>query len=76
MLMNNNAGREARIHYLDGTFRLLAQGDYVRCAVTGTRIPLEQLRYWNVARQEPYVDATASLEGERRAGPASGHCWS
>lgn len=65
MLMNNG-GREARIHYMAGTFRLLAHGDYVRCAVTGARIPLDELRYWSVARQEPYADATASLEGERR----------
>lgn len=67
MLMNQG-GREARIHFLAGTFRLLAHGDYVRCAVTGTRIPLEELRYWNVERQEPYLDAAASLEGDRRAG--------
>jgi hypothetical protein len=65
MLMNQG-GREARIHYMAGTFRLLAHGDYVRCAVTGARIPLDELRYWSVARQEPYVDAAASLEGERR----------
>ena len=63
----NNGGREARIHYMAGTFRLLAHGDYVRCAVTGARIPLDELRYWSVARQEPYADATASLEGDRRA---------
>ena len=67
MLMNQG-GREARIHYMAGTFRLLAHGDYVRCAVTGARIQLEELRYWSVARQEPYVDAAASLEGEKRAG--------
>ena len=67
MLMNQG-GREARIHYLAGTFRLLAPGDHVRCAVTAMRIPLNQLRYWSVARQEPYADASASLEGERRAG--------
>lgn len=66
MLMNQG-GREARIHFLAGTFRLLAHGDYVRCAVTGTRIPLEDLKYWNVERQEPYADAAASLEGDRRA---------
>ena len=65
MLMNQG-GREARIHYMAGTFRLLAHGDYVRCAVTGARISLDELRYWSVARQEPYADATASLEGERR----------
>ncbi|MEO5641106.1 MAG: DUF2093 domain-containing protein [Sphingomicrobium sp.] len=67
-MLLNQGGREARIHYLAGTFRLLAHGDYVRCAVTGARIPLDELRYWSVARQEPYVDATASFEGERRAG--------
>ena len=67
MLMNQG-GREARIHYLAGTFRLLAHGDFVRCAITGARIPLDELRYWSVARQEPYADAEASLEGERRAG--------
>ena len=34
----------------------------------GASIPLDELRYWSVARQEPYVDAAASLEAERRAG--------
>ena len=67
MLMTG-AGRPARIHYLDSTFRLLSTGDHVVCAVTGARIPLDELRYWSVARQEPYADAAASLEAERRAG--------
>ena len=67
-MLLNQGGREARLHYMAGTFRLLAHGDYVRCAVTGVRIPLDQLRYWSVARQEAYADAAASLEGERRAG--------
>ncbi|MCJ7421399.1 DUF2093 domain-containing protein [Sphingomicrobium astaxanthinifaciens] len=60
-------GREARIHYDDATFRLIAHGDHVRCAVTGAKIPLAELKYWSVARQEAYVDAHASLEAERRA---------
>ena len=38
------------------------------CAVTGTRIPLHELRYWSVDRQEPYIDAEASLEAEKKAG--------
>ena len=65
MLMSGG-GREARIHYLAGTFRILATGDYVRCAVTGAAIPLEELVYWSVERQEPYVDAAASLAAEQR----------
>ena len=66
MLMTGG-GRTARVHYLPGTFRLLSDGDHVLCAVTGSPIALEELRYWSVARQEAYIDATASLEGECRA---------
>ena len=60
-------GRPARLHYLAGTFRILSDGDHVRCAVTGTPIPVEELRYWSVDRQEAYIDAAASLEAERKA---------
>lgn len=67
MLMSSR-GREARIKYLDGTYRLLAHGDYVTCAVTGAAIPLSQLCYWSVERQEAYADAEASLTAERAAG--------
>ena len=66
MLMSGS-GRAARVQYLPGTLRLLSDGDHVICAVTGVRIPLAELRYWSVARQEPYVDAEASLKAERAA---------
>ncbi len=65
MLMSNQ-GRAARLHYMAGTFRVLSPGDHVVCAVTGHRIALEDLRYWSVARQEPYATAEASVEAERR----------
>ena len=67
MLMTN-AGRAAKLHYLAGTFRVLSSGDHVICAVTGKAIPLEQLRYWSVARQEAYASAEASLHAEQRQG--------
>ena len=67
MLMSGS-GKPARVHYLPGTFRLLSDGDHVVCAVTGARIPLLELRYWSVERQEAYVDAAASLEAERETG--------
>ena len=67
MLMSGS-GRMARVRYLAGTFRLLSDGDHVLCAVTQTRIPLHELRYWSVERQEAYADADASAEAERRAG--------
>ena len=65
MLMTN-AGRAAKLHYLAGTFRVLSAGDHVICAVTGKSIPLDQLRYWSVARQEAYASAEASLQAEQR----------
>jgi len=66
MLMSGS-GKIARVHYLAGTFRLLSDGDHVRCAETNVMIALEELRYWSVERQEPYVDAAASLAAEKRA---------
>lgn len=53
--MVNVEGRAARIQYLPGSFRLLSPGDYVLCAITGVRIPLNQLRYWNADTQEAYA---------------------
>jgi hypothetical protein len=53
---------EAKVQYLDGDFRVISPGAYVRCAVTGTRIPLEDLKYWSVDRQEAYATPEAVLE--------------
>jgi len=53
---------EADVEYLDGEFRILRPGAFVRCAVTGTPIKLEDLRYWNVDLQEPYATPAAKLE--------------
>ena len=64
MLMSGS-GSPARVRYLPSTFRVLTNGDHVICAVTGARIPLHELKYWSVERQEPYVDAEASLKAEQ-----------
>ncbi len=53
---------EARVLYEDGTFEILEAGDYVICAVTGKRIPLSQLKYWSVERQEAYATPEAAME--------------
>lgn len=58
-------GLEARLDYLDGDYRIMRHGSFVRCAVTGQVIPLDQLRYWSVARQEAYASPEASLKRER-----------
>jgi hypothetical protein len=66
-MLVSGSGAPARVRYLHGTFRVLSSGDHVVCAVTGAAIPLQELRYWSVERQEPYIDAEASLEAEKRA---------
>lgn len=60
---------EAELEYLDGKFRVLRPGSFVRCAVTGEPIKLEDLRYWNVDLQEPYASPQAKLQrlGIKRA---------
>lgn len=60
--------RPAKLRYLDGDFQVVVPGSYVMCAITGQSIPLDELKYWNVARQEAYVDVAASVEAEKRAG--------
>lgn len=52
---------EAEVRYLDGEFRILRPGSFVRCAVTGQNIPLDELRYWSVDLQEAYVGPEAVL---------------
>jgi hypothetical protein len=57
-----SAGAEARVQYLDGEYRVLKPGMFVVCAVTGETIPLEDLRYWSVDRQEAYASPEAVMQ--------------
>ena len=61
-------GGEARLRYLDGDFQVLVPGAFVRCVVTGAEIPLDELRYWSVLRQEAYADAAAALQRYQQIG--------
>lgn len=58
---------EAKVKYLDSDFQVIAPGSYVLCAVTGRQIPLDELKYWSFARQEPYIDVEASVKREIEA---------
>ena len=44
----------AKIKYLPNNFQIIEKGDYVVCAISGKKITLENLTYWNVELQEPY----------------------
>jgi hypothetical protein len=53
---------EAQVQYLDGDFRVISPGTYVRCAITDARIPLDELKYWSVDLQEAYALPSAVLQ--------------
>jgi hypothetical protein len=53
---------EAQVRYLDGEFQVVSPGEFVRCAVTGQKIDLADLRYWSVELQEAYATADISLQ--------------
>ena len=59
--------RLAKLRYLPNGYRPLVPGDHVLCAQSGQKIPLEDLRYWSVAKQEAYATpdlaTKAALEG-------------
>jgi hypothetical protein len=61
---------EARVRYLDHDFQVLTPGNYVICAVSGQIIPLDELKYWSVGRQEAYMDAEMSLRRELQVNPS------
>ncbi|MEO5804950.1 DUF2093 domain-containing protein [Devosia sp.] len=62
------APSEASIRYLDADYVVLKPGSFVRCAVTGKPIPIDELLYWSVDRQEAYADAVIAAEAFERFG--------
>ena len=44
----------AKLKYLPNNFEIIENGDHVICAVSGKKIQLDKLSYWNVELQEPY----------------------
>lgn len=62
-----SGGTLTQVRYLDADFQVLSPGTHVRCAITKAFIPLDELKYWSVARQEAYLDVKASLKAELAA---------
>lgn len=72
MLMSS-ASRPAKLFYQPGSYRMLSAGDHVLCALTGVKIPLDELRYWSADRQEAYAScelAVRAITGRSPAEPA------
>ena len=44
----------AKLKYFPNNFKIIEEGDYVICAISGKQIDIDKLNYWNVELQEPY----------------------
>ena len=59
--------KKAKLKYNHNSFDIIENGDFVVCAISGKKIPLEKLNYWNVKDQEPYFShKEASLKREKK----------
>ena len=58
----SGADGPALVRYGHGEFTVLRAGGYVVCAVSGKKIPLDDLRYWSADLQEAYAGAAQALE--------------
>ena len=55
----------AKLKYLPNNFEILEDGNYVICAISGKKIFIKNLTYWNVDEQEPYYSyIEASIKKE------------
>ncbi len=55
----------AKLEYLPNNFKIIEDGDHVICAISGKKVSLENLNYWNVEKQEAYfsyVEASTKRE--------------
>ena len=59
----------AKIKYLPNNYEIIENGDYVVCSISGKKISLEKLNYWNVELQEPYysyLEASQKRESKKK----------
>ena len=57
----------AKLKYLQNNFQVIQEGDHVICAISGKKISLEKLTYWNVELQEPYFSyVEAAIQREKK----------
>ena len=57
----------AKLKYLPNNFEIIENGDYVVCAISGKKILIENLTYWNVDEQEAYFSyVEASMKKEKQ----------
>ena len=56
----------AKLKYAANSFEIVEKGAYVLCAISGKKIFLENLTYWNVEEQEAYFSyVEASIKKDK-----------
>lgn len=63
------SGEIAEVLYGDGDLTVLRPGRFVICAVSGKRVALDALRYWNPRLQEAYAGPTEALARWKELNP-------
>ena len=57
----------AKLKYLPNNFEIIEVGDHVICAISGKKISLDKLNYWNVELQEAYFSyVESSINREKK----------
>tara|TARA_Y200000002_G_C22330129_1_gene516406 strand:+ start:416 stop:640 length:225 start_codon:yes stop_codon:yes gene_type:complete len=51
LLMNK---KKAKLIFKHNYFEIIEDGDHVLCAISGKKIPLQNLNYWDIDLQEAY----------------------
>ena len=46
--------KKAKLIFKHNYFEILEEGDHVLCSISGKKISLQNLNYWNVELQEAY----------------------
>ncbi len=54
--------KEAKLIFKHNSFDIVEDGDHVICAISGKKIMLKDLNYWNVDLQEAYFSPKEANE--------------
>ena len=60
------AKKKAKLIFKHNYFEIVEEGDHVVCAISGKKIQLQNLNYWNVDSQEAYFSAIEANEGFKK----------
>ena len=52
--------KKAKLIFKHNYFEIIEEGDHVLCAISGKKIKLQNLNYWNVDLQEAYFSSCRS----------------